>query len=63
MRTINQTIDLLLSLRNKKENNTYAIKDTRIDLLRERLVKMKISYGVKSEIPYKDFEEYIINFI
>lgn len=58
--TINQTMDSLLSLRDKFKT---AGKDSRIDLLRDKLLKLKMSHGGNSEIPDKELEEYINNFI
>jgi len=60
MRTINQLLDLLLSLREKYKK---AKEDERIDSLRNKLLKLKMEFGGNNKLQDKELEKYIENFI
>lgn len=60
MRTINQLLDLLLSLREKYKK---AKEDERIDHLSNRLLKLKMELGGNNKLKDRELEKYVENFI
>ncbi len=60
MKTTNQLLDLLLSLREKYKK---AKEDERIDHLRNKLLKIKMEFGGNNKLQDKELEKYIENFI